>query len=166
MRRKTSLFVVLLLALTALACNITASQVSGTVTATSLPPVDTPAPEATVTPAPGGVISGRVNYPSEFIPAQRVVAFSAEDLSVYYVAETAANEPDFAISLPAGKYYLVSYVLDGGLAGGYTQAVPCGLLASCEDHSLIPIEVAPGKTVSDIHPFDWYASPDAFPPMP
>lgn len=168
MKNGTPLFMsVLVLALVSLACNISSAPSPGaTSTPTKLPPVATNTLEATIISTPGGVISGSVNYPSEYIPAQRVVAFDAEDFSIYYFVDTEQNKPEFSIPVPPGTYYVVSYVRDGSLAGGYSQAVPCGLLYTCEDHSLIPIEVSPGEIVSAITPSDWYAPPGSFPPMP
>lgn len=166
MKNRISLIVGVLIAAVALwACNIssTPSASQPTVTEFDQPTLTL---EASATPTLGGVIEGVVNYPSEFVPPQRVVAFFVEDLSIFYYVDTALNEPGFAIPVPAGTYYVVSYLLDGDLAGGYTQAVPCGLLYTCEDHSLIPIVVGPGEIVTGITPSDWYAPEGAFPPRP
>jgi hypothetical protein len=166
MRKYLSLFAgILVVVIVSLACSISAAPPVNEPTATDLPPA-TPTQEASATSAPEGVISGSVNYPSEYIPAQRVVAFNVEDFSIYYFVETEQNKAAFSIPVPPGTYYVVSYVMDGSLAGGYSQAVPCGLRVGCDDHSLIPIEVAPGATVSGIMPSDWYAPPGSFPPMP
>ncbi len=166
MRNRAALIAGILIAAVALlACSISSAPPAGQPTATEFD-LPTRTLEASATPTPGGVIAGSVNYPSEFIPAQRVAAYDAADFSVYFFVDTALNEPDFAIPVPAGTYYVVSYVLEGDLAGGYTQAVPCGLLYTCEDHSLIPIVVGPGETVTGITPSDWYAPEGAFPPRP
>lgn len=167
MKRKIFLFLAILAcAFAIVACSIsTTPPVGGQATPTEFPQ-PTRTPEATATSAPGGVITGNVNYPSEFIPPQRVVAYNAEDFSVFYFTDTLENQSAFEIPVPPGTYYVVSYVLDGSLAGGYSQAVPCGLQYGCDDHSLIPIEVAPGVTVTGVNPHDWYAPAGSFPPMP
>ena len=143
-------------------------------------------PAATVTPPPSptvpatGRITGKLSYPSEFIPPLRVVAFSLTDGRAYYV-DTAMNQLEYSLEVPVGTYYVVSYLhegtpgqtgqvdsytLGGGpFAGGYTQMVPCGLAVGCEDHSLLPVTVIRGDTVT-ADPGDWYAPEGTFPPMP
>jgi hypothetical protein len=124
----------------------------------------TSTPEANV-PAAGG-ISGNLSYPSEFIPPLRVVAFRV-DVNEYYFLDTAENQAAYQIdNLPPGTYHVVAYTMDGGLAGGYTQAVPCGLSADCADHSLIDIVVNAGGVGAGINPGDWYAPEGAYPPKP
>jgi len=52
------------------------------------------------------------------------------------------------------------------LQGGYTKAVPCGLMATCTDHSLIPITVEAGKVAKEVKVTDWYAPDNTFPQKP
>jgi hypothetical protein len=118
-----------------------------------------------------GSISGQLGYPSEVIPALRVVAFDVNSEDFFYV-ETIYNQSTYQITgLPAGTYHVVAYTSGGGsfpagLAGGYTQAVPCGHTQECTDHSLIPVEVIGGQDTPDINPTDWNFKEDSFPPMP
>ena len=124
-----------------------------------------PTPTSPTTEAPGS-ISGTLSYPSSYIPALRVAAFNIFDNSYQWV-DTNANQSAYQISgLKPGKYHVVAYTMDGKLAGGYTQAVPCGLQASCADHSLIDVAVFSGANTSGINPGDWYADLATFPPMP
>jgi hypothetical protein len=113
-----------------------------------------------------GTIRGHLSYPSEFLPAQRIVAFDAATMDAVVDVTTAQGQAEYELSVPAGDYYVVAYTLDGALSAGYSQAVPCGLLASCADHSLIPVHVNAGQTVDNIDPQDWYANEGTFPPMP
>jgi len=128
---------------------------------------NTPIPTLTVTPTPApGSISGRLSYPSDFIPALRVVAFEVGGYNYRFV-DTQQNDNSYRINgLRPGLYHVVAYTMDGNLAGGYTQAVPCGLAAGCNDQSLIDVTVEAGKDVPSINPGDWYAPDGAFPPMP
>lgn len=167
------LLVLIPLLVSVLACNFAASV--GHVS-TVTPPANSTAASQPV----NGTITGKLSYPSEFIPPMRVVAFSLTDKKAYFV-DTAKNQGQFSLHVPAGTYYLASYpyegtagntgqvdsyTLGGGpLAGGYTQMVPCGLSANCTDHTLLPITVAVGQTVS-ADPGDWYAPEGTFPPMP
>jgi len=118
-----------------------------------------------------GTIAGSLSYPSSFIPPMRVVFFSLQDGFPSYT-DTAPGQGTFSIDLPEGQYHVVAYPFNGDAnsagstyGGGYTQAVPCGLSIDCTDHSLIPVTVVAGQTVT-ADPGDWYAPPDTFPPMP
>lgn len=129
---------------------------------------------------PYGTITGHLSYPSEFIPAMRVVAFNLTNGKAYFV-DTARGQGSYSISVPAGSYYVVSYpyegiaghtgqadysALSGGpFAGGYTQMVPCGLSVGCDDHTLLTVVVVTGQIVG-ADPGDWYAPVGTFPPMP
>jgi hypothetical protein len=124
-------------------------------------------------PALGTVIVN-LSFPSSFIPAMRVAFFNLTDGSVSYI-DTSMNPDPVSMNLPAGSYQVVAYPYSGGAhaagspmmgdAGGYTQMVPCGLSADCTDHSLIPITVVTGQTIT-VNPGDWYAPEGTFPPMP
>jgi len=115
-----------------------------------------------------GAISGSIGYPSDAIPSLWVVAFQKDDLKKYQKVETAPNQATFVIqNLAPGSYVVVAYPKSNDpLRGGYSKAVPCGLLASCSDHSLIPVPVEAGKTSKGVQVTDWYAPENAFPPKP
>ena len=170
--KKLLLLIPLLLSI--LACNFAVSKF----------PTPTSEETFTATPYPSSdfnaTITGALSYPSEFLPPMRVVAFSLTDKKAYFV-DTAKNQGQFSLKVPAGSYYLVSYLhegtagetgqvesytLGGGpFAGGYTQMVPCGLTANCEDHTLLPLTVTEGQSVT-ANPGDWYAPEGTFPLMP
>ena len=132
-------------------------------------------PTASETPAPSAVqegsISGSLNYPSESLPAMYVTAFQVGTQNYRYVITNEGQQTYQIDGLVPGSYHVVAYTIGSqsfpaGLAGGYTQAVPCGLNASCNDHSLIDVAVAAGQAVSGINPADWYLVDGAFPPFP
>jgi hypothetical protein len=169
--KKLLLFAPILIAL--LACNFVVSPGADS----------TPNPPATFTSTSeplNATVTGKLSYPSEFLPAMRVVLFSITNGKAYFV-DTAKGQGEYAIDVPAGTYYLVSYPYEGTAgntgqvdsytlgggpnAGGYTQMVPCGLAAGCDDHTLLPITVMGGQTVT-ADPGDWYAPKGTFPPMP
>ena len=134
-------------------------------------PTFTSTPEAgitatvTATPEPGS-ISGSLSYPSSAIPPLRVVAFQVNGFNYRYV-DTMQNQTTYQITgLAPGLYHVVAYIMDGSFAGGYTQMVPCGLQASCTDHTLIDVEVKSGQDTPSINPGDWYAPVGVFPPKP
>ena len=113
-----------------------------------------------------GGIAGQLSYPSSFIPAQTVVAFSTDSQAYYYVM-TADGQGSYQIdNLPPGNYNVVSYLGDGSMSAGYSQAVPCGLSVECSDHSLVSVSVTGGQIASGINPQDWYAPEGSFPAYP
>ena len=119
---------------------------------------------------PTGVIRGVLSYPSEMLPAERVVAWNTLDGSSYSV-DTIPGQSEYQMEVPTGTFYVVAYSIGGdgfpaGFAGGYSQMVPCGLAAACTDHALIPVIVTAGVVLENINPADWYAPEDAFPPAP
>jgi len=132
-------------------------------------PTDAPLPAA-------GSISGNLSYPSEFIPPMRVVAFrlaNGQPSGEFVFVETALNEANYQLdNLAPGQYWVVAYTIPEGegipqgLAGGFTEAVPCGLSVECSDHSLMAVDVQSGQTIADVNPGDWYAPEGAFPPDP
>lgn len=152
---------------------VSAGQIAGDIrpadwNARDLPPIPgsvppTPAPTA----ASSGSIQGSLSYPSEFIPSLAVVAFRVGGGSgEYSFVTTQQGQATYSISVEPGRYFVVAYILGGGYAGGYSQAVSCGLQVNCSDHSLIPVIVSEGAAVTGIDPADWYAPEGAFPPYP
>jgi hypothetical protein len=122
-----------------------------------------------------GSISGNLSFPGESIPPLRIVAFRVQDgkaTGEYDQVVTAQDTALFQISgLTPGQYWIVAYLVKNtgsapGLAGGYTQAVLCGLSVVCKDHSLILVDVRPGLDVQEIDPGDWYAPRGSFPIEP
>jgi hypothetical protein len=133
------------------------------IVATPSQPPDSP---PTYQPALLGSISGALSYPSEGIPALRIVAHDVNNSRYFYV-ETLPDQTTYKIAgLPPGDYYMVAYAIDLGIPGGYTHAVACGLGAECSDHSLIPVQVNPNQEAINIDPIDWYAPEGSFPPDP
>ncbi len=111
-----------------------------------------------------GSISGTLSYPSEFIPAQVIVAFKQDD-SEYYMITTSQGQGTYQIdNILPGTYHVIAYVND--MSAGYSQAVPCGLRVECDDHSLIDVVVLSGNLTTNIDPSDWFAPPGTFPPQP
>lgn len=114
-----------------------------------------------------GSIAGQLSYPSSFIPSMVVTAYEVGGQNYRYVI-TNQNSTAYQIDdLAPGNYFVVAYPADNpSYPGGYSAAVPCGLLASCTDHSLIPVEVKSGEVTQGINPGDFYAPAGTFPPSP
>jgi len=149
--------------------------VEPTPTIAAVIPTNTTEP-AEPTAAAKGSISGKLSYPSEFIPPLRVVAFQVENgawTQTYVYVDTMLNANTYQIDgLEPGFYWVTAYTIpndDGapsGLAAGYSQAVLCGLTVDCTDHSLIAVEVKPAMLIRNIDPGDWYAPEGSFLPNP
>lgn len=86
-------------------------------------------------------------------------------LDEYFYIQTERNTFSYTIAnLPAGTYILLAYprTVPGEFESspdfyaGYSQAVPCGLLTTCTDHSLIQFSLADGENKTGIGPGDWY----------
>ena len=128
----------------------------------SVPTETPPQPTVTATAMAWGTLKGRLSYPSEFLPPQRVVAFDLMDQETYYVTEV-PDDGSYTLDVPPGTYLVVAYLMDPyeagappNSAGGYSQAVLCGLTVDCTDHSLVSVQVSAGETVSNVDPGDWY----------
>ena len=168
------------LALAVIFCNLSAP------TATAVPPTlsldsastvvaaasATAEAQATSTPEPSpsvpatGTITGKLSYPSEGVPAMRVVAFDVSSGKTLHL-DTAGNQSTYTFDLPVGVYHIVAYPISSGtFGGGYTKAVPCGLTVECSDHTLVEVTVTAGTTTPNIDPGDFYAPEGSFPPMP
>ncbi len=123
------------------------------------------------TSAAEGGIGGTLMYPASEIPALRIVAFEIGSSSYYYI-DTNLGQSSYELDhLPPGSYHVVAYPLPsggftGGPPGGYSRMVPCGLQASCTDHTLIDVVVTSGNITTGVDPNDYYAGPGTFPPNP
>jgi hypothetical protein len=142
-------------------------------------PMVTPTAVGSATPAPvaTGTVTGRLGYPSEFIPALAIYALptnnTADGRHVIFTERTreAPGDVTYTMQVPAGTYYFVAYSREAPpgvtLAGGYTRYVTCGLQPPCSDHALIPVTVIAGQTVTGVDIRDWYLPPgESFPPRP
>ena len=105
-------------------------------------------------PPVSGQVSGRVCYPSEFIPAMTAY-FLETGSQTYTELAIAENQSEYALDLPSGNYLVFAWLPGFQLGGGYTAYVACGFDEACTDHSLLEVAVQPGQTVSGIDICDW-----------
>jgi hypothetical protein len=112
-----------------------------------------------------GLITGRLSYPSEYIPSLSVIAMRIDTReSTYYSLDTEAGQDTYAIRVDPGVYLVLAY--KGDLAAGYTRYVTCGMGSACRDHILRQVVVEAGDILEDIDLLDWYAPRGAFPARP
>jgi hypothetical protein len=139
-----------------------ATSVAATLTAAA---VSLPTDEA-ATPGPTTVsVSGAVCYPSEDIPAMTAY-FQETESGATTAIPISAGQDVYGLQLPPGTYVAFAWTAEGALGGSYSRAVPCGLSATCTDHSLIPFQVLAGEAVIGIDLCDWYGMPGDVPPPP
>jgi hypothetical protein len=127
--------------------------------------LDPLAAENTSSEVPTGSVTGKICYPSEFIPEMTLFIqdLSSQEISELYIAE---NQDRYSLDLAPGRYIAFAYLNSGAsIIGSYSNAVLCGLNAGCTDHSLVEFEVNAGQTLGDIDICDWYSS-EAVPPDP
>ena len=129
-----------------------------------------PTPELTATNVPTlealtGFASGRVCYPSEFIPAMTAyfVEIGTGDLTEIGIAE---NQSTYRVELPVGAYHAFAWVEDFQIGGGYTAYVSCGYTENCTDHSLQAFEITGGQERTGIDLCDWPLQTDQLPLPP
>ncbi|MCR4326421.1 MAG: hypothetical protein NUV52_02080 [Candidatus Roizmanbacteria bacterium] len=150
--------------------NITPATVTEEKKISTPSPPTSPIPSISSAPTEQmGSIEGVLGYPSEQIPALDVYVQSTIKPSQFYMVETALNDGSFTISnVVPGTYYVFAYVHGPGESsvGGYSKAVPCGLTVQCNDHSLIPVDVAANEPSMGIEIRDWYAPEGTFPSRP
>lgn len=129
-------------------------------------PMESTQPMETPPAAMTASIQGELDYPAAEIPPLRVVAINVETNEFYSVE---VKGPTYTIeALPPGSYQVVAYVMktpgfQEGQAGGYTQAVLCGLSLGCTDHALVIVELEEGDQVEGVNPGDWGAPEGSFP---
>ena len=96
-----------------------------------------------------------------------VYAVATDGSRFYYVEKASYGLPAYAIpdqewnqysleGVAPGDYFVLAAPRDSHLtwAGGFTKASQCGATVACTDHTLVPVHVSPGSTVSGIDPGD------------
>lgn len=118
-----------------------------------------------------GTVTGAVCYPSEMIPPMIIYARNIASGQLFELPHQTATQYTFS-GLPAGDYHFFAYTDFGDpaseLPGGYTEFLFCSSDPKDCPHTLIPVHVEPGQTVTGIDICDWYAPPGdtSFPPNP
>jgi hypothetical protein len=173
MKSKNWLLILPLICLSVISCTPkeSATMPPATTPASTEPglPMAMPTQTLTASSVQPGSIAGHLSYPGDFIPELRVVAFAAGEPGQYYYVDTVQNQSVYQIlNVPAGTYHVIAYLLDptSEQSGGYSRAVPCGLLDTCKDHTLLDVSVASRQATGNIDPADWYAPVGTYPPRP
>lgn len=110
---------------------------------------NTPMPEPTPFPASAGTVTGRVCYPSEFIPAMTAYfqQTPSGELTELAIAE---SQLTYTLELAPGTYRAFSWAEQYQIASAYTGYVACGYGSTCTEHSLQSFEVIAGQELTGI----------------
>jgi hypothetical protein len=133
------------------------TKATQTATVASVPPPTT-TPTALLTPTPAPNVTGKVCSPAEGVPAMNAY-FQETTSNGVVVLPIAINQTTYKINLAPGTYIAYAWMPDFSLGGLYSKAVPCGLKASCQDHTPLPFTVTTGDMLTGIDLCDWYAGP-------
>lgn len=101
-------------------------------------------------------ISGKIGFPSEYLPEQRVCAVNIQDAKEYCITTKVQS---FKIKVPAGNYNVYAMLTEGdyGYKAYYTEFIKCGQENDCGSHDPVIVVVSKGEEVTGIDPIDWYA---------
>ncbi len=169
---------------------VTSSPSPTAATSTPVPATTAPAspsPTATALPSPAqtGAISGRLSYPSDFIPPLTVYAIGADDQRVWFSVEFPGyGSPPRPTAQPGtepgtytltgvapGTYWVVAYRNDGLKPdpGYYTREAEClrrTPSGPCPDQTPIFVTVTAGQTTREIDIVSWWPGSGLMPPPP
>jgi len=113
----------------------------------------------------GGIVEGALNFPGSGIPDGLEVCAERTD-GWMTCSDQKLHDAKFKygvgyrLALPPGAYWILARdpaAPEVG-AGWYTNAVPCGLLATCRSHLEVLVDVAAGRTATSVDPIDWYTT--------
>ncbi len=120
--------------------------------------------EPTPTPSTGQA-SGKICYTGMRIPPMTIYFKNQTSQAVVEMPIT-DGQPNYNQILTPGKYVVYGWVPSYQIGGLYSQAVLCGLKASCGDHSPVEFEIMPGQTTQNIDICDWGIPPNQLPIPP
>jgi hypothetical protein len=126
--------------------------------------------------AQSGKITGKLTYPSDYIPPEMIVCVtrggetycSNQSNSRLYTAKISFRlnhrAASYEVSLPTGTYYIYGTFPRGkaptpemeNLKAYYNDFVKCGMNVNCTSKKPIAIKVAAGRVVRGIIIGDWY----------
>lgn len=123
------------------------------------------ATQVALEPPDPGIVTGRICYPSEHIPAM-LAYFKEIDSGRLDKFQIMANQASYQVNLPPGQYVAFAWATSYQVGGMYSKAVPCGLTTSCTDRSPQTFTVQSGQTTSGIDLCDWVIPVDQLPIPP
>lgn len=130
--------------------------------------ISSSSPKASQTPSPSpseeakatGAVSGRLCFPSESLPAGKIIAKRLSDDKIFsqnYPGTGNGGGITYKIELDEGEYYL-KYETVSNQNGYHTDICPTGLETTCGDakRENVKVKVQPGQTVTNFDLCDFY----------
>lgn len=161
------------------------SQVASSPSPTAATSTPVPETSAPASPSQAGAITGRISYPSDFIPPVTVYAIGADDQRIWFSVEFSGyGNPPRPTAQPGsepgtyrltgvapGKYWVVAYRNDGQKPdpGFYSRASECLRRTPggpCPDESFVIVTVTAGQTTPNIDIVTWWPGSGLVPPPP
>lgn len=111
-----------------------------------------------------GTVSGKLCYPSQFLPEGTIEAKSLVDQTVVsevYPGSQNGGKNTYTLAVPQG-IYILRYKVSDTLSGYHTDVCPTGLETTCAQvnpRKLLQVPVAAGETVTGIDLCDFYYAP-------
>lgn len=111
--------------------------------------------------APKGTVTGKLCYPSEYLPKGLIEAKRPSDSSIFaidYPGSENGGKNTYSIDLEEGEYYL-RYAISPQFLGYKTTVCPTGQEETCGDtkpRELVKISVKPGQTITGYDLCDFY----------
>lgn len=132
----------------------------------------TTTPTPTSTPSSMGTVSGKLCYPSQFLPEGSIDAkdtVTKKVISEPFIGSQAGGKANFTLNLPEGTYifrYLAKNTPNTTLSGFYTKTCPTGIETSCAQANVrehLEVKVLAGKAVEGVNLCDFYYDPNKVP---
>lgn len=146
-----------LLLLTACSAQVDSDQIATIVAATlqAGSPTQGPTVNSVDLETLTGTVEGSICYPAEGIPPMTLFLqpSAGGDAVALPIGQ---NQSTYSAEVAAGNYTAFAWLPDFSFGGSYSQAVACGLVVGCNDHSLIKFSVTGGSTISGVDVCDWY----------
>lgn len=110
-----------------------------------------------------GLVKGKLCYPSEFLPAGKIIAKRISDNQESYInypGTENGGQTNYTFELDEGDYYL-KYQTASGKNGYHTDVCPTGLETTCgmDQRKNLTISVKSGQTSENINLCDFYYKP-------
>lgn len=112
-----------------------------------------------------GEISGKLTYPSDYIPLDMVLCVESPSRVVCsnsksksgFIFRIKPNAASYRITLPVGNYYIYALTNEmRGVKAYYNEFVRCGMNVQCKSKRKIQLVVKAGKPIRGIMVGDWY----------
>lgn len=109
-------------------------------------------------PVEAGTLSGKISYPSDYIPNDMTVCAEKIDGTT---VKCVNSKNIYKMKLSTGSYRVYAKTADDkGYKAYYTESVICGRgmggMANCKSHKPVTLKITDDSHLVNINPQDWY----------